>query len=126
MNEIEKRGWPAVMEDVIREANEGPEYLYISFDIDALDPAYMPGTGTPEPGGLTTREAFRIVRRLCAETNVVGFELVELAPYLDPGYTTVLNSNRLVRECLVGMALREEGKTSEDYFDPIYINHGRD
>lgn len=126
MNEIVKRGWPAVMEDVIREANEGPEYLFISFDIDALDPAYMPGTGTPEPGGMTTREAFRIVRRLCAETNVVGFELVELAPALDPGYTTVLNSNRLVRECLVGMALRAEGKTSEDYFDPIYIQHGQD
>ena len=65
------------------------------------------------------------MRRLCAETNVVGFELVELAPKLDPGYTTVLNSNRLVRECLVGMALREEGKTSADYFDPIYINHGQ-
>ena len=55
MAEVERRGWGAVMEDVIREAKDGPEYLFISFDIDAIDPAYTPGTGTPEPGGLTTR-----------------------------------------------------------------------
>jgi agmatinase len=48
MAEVEKRGWDAVMEDIIREANEGPEYLFISFDIDVLDPAFVPGTGTPE------------------------------------------------------------------------------
>jgi hypothetical protein len=48
-----------------------------------------------------------------------------VARKLDPGYTTVLNSNRLVGECFVGMALREEGKTDADYFDPIYINHGQ-
>jgi len=57
----------------IAEANDGPEYLFISFDIDVLDPAFVPGAGTPEPGGLTPREAFPLVRRLCAESNVVGF-----------------------------------------------------
>ena len=71
-----------------QEAKDGPEYLFISFDIDVLDPAYTPGTGTPEPGGLTPREAFPLIRRLCAETNVVGMELVEVAPTLDPSYTT--------------------------------------
>ena len=45
----------AVREDVIREAKDGPEYLFISFDIDTLDLAYVPGTGPPEPGGLTPR-----------------------------------------------------------------------
>ena len=55
MAEIERRGWEAVMEDIIKEANDGPEYLYFSFDIDTLDPAFVPGTGTPEPGGLTPR-----------------------------------------------------------------------
>ena len=80
MAEVEKRGWSKVMEDIIKEANDGPEYLFISFDIDVLDPAFVPGTGTPEPGGLTPREAFPLVRRLCAESNVVGFELVELNP----------------------------------------------
>ena len=67
MAEIEQKGWDAVKERVFREALEdGPEYIFISFDVDVLDPAFMPGTGTPEPGGLTTREAFPIVRGLCA------------------------------------------------------------
>ena len=57
MAEVERRGWDAVMKDVLAEARSGPEYLFISFDIDTIDPAYTPGTGTPEPGGLTTREA---------------------------------------------------------------------
>jgi agmatinase len=122
MAEVERRGWPAVMEDIIKEAKDGPEFLFISFDIDAIDPAYMPGTGTPEPGGLTTREAFPLVRRLCAETNVVGFDLVELAPERDPGYTTVLNSNRLVRECLAGLTLRKKGITEEHYLSPLTVD----
>ena len=125
MAEVERRGWNAVMEDVIKEAKDGPEYLFISFDIDAIDPAYTPGTGTPEPGGLTTREAFPLVRRLCAETNVIGFDLVELLPYRDPGYTTVLNSNRLVRECLVGLAMRKKGITEEHYLNPLTADDGR-
>ncbi len=125
MAEVERRGWDAVMEDILREANDGPEYLFISFDIDTIDPAYTPGTGTPEPGGLTTREAFPLVRRLCAESNVVGFDVVELLPYRDPGYTTVLNTNRLVRECLVGLALRKKGITEKDYLSPLTVDDGR-
>ena len=58
MAEVEKRGWKDVMEDIISEAKDGPEHLFISFDIDVMDPAYMPGTGTPEPNGLTPRETF--------------------------------------------------------------------
>ena len=124
MAEIEHRGFPAVMEDVIREAQEGPEYLFISFDIDTLDPAFVPGTGTPEPGGLTPREAFPIVRRLCAESNVVGFELVELAPMADPTYVSALNANRLVRECLTGIAMRKKGLTEKHYLSPLSKSHG--
>jgi len=71
MAEVERRGWNKVMKDILKEAKDGPKYLYISFDIDAMDPAFMSGTGTPEPGGLTTREAFPLMRRLCAETNVI-------------------------------------------------------
>jgi agmatinase len=83
MAEIEKRGWDAVMKDVVREAKEDTDYLYVSFDIDTIDPGFAPGTGTPEPGGLNPREAFPLVRRLCAETNLVGFDLVEYAPDRD-------------------------------------------
>ncbi len=126
MAEIERRGWDPVMEDVIREANEGPEYLFISFDIDVLDPAYVPGTGTPEPGGLTPREVFPIVRRLCAESNVVGFELVELNPLVDPTYVSAMVANRVVRECLTGLAMRKVGLTDPHYLSPLTVTHGQD
>jgi agmatinase len=125
MAEVEKRGWDAVMEDIIREANEGPEYLFISFDIDVLDPAFVPGTGTPEPGGLTPRETFPLVRRLCAESNVVGFELVELNPLVDPTYVSAMNANRIVRECLTGMAMRKMGLTDKHYLSPLATDHGQ-
>jgi arginase family enzyme len=125
MAEVERRGWNPVMEDIIKEARDGPKYMYISFDIDVMDPAYMPGTGTPESNGLTPRETFPLIRRLCAESNVVGFELVELLPYRDTGYQTVLNSERIVRECLVGLAMRKKGLTQKHYLSPLTVRHGR-
>jgi agmatinase len=126
MAEVEKRGWGPIMEDIIREANDGPEHIFISFDIDVLDPAYTPATGTPEPNGLTPREVFPLIRRLCAESNVVGFELVELLPYRVPGYETVLNSERIVRECLVGIAMRKKGIDEKWFLDPRTASDGRD
>jgi agmatinase len=126
MAEVEERGWDAVMEDIIREANDGPEYIFISFDIDVMDPAYTPATGTPEPNGLTPRETFPLIRRLCAESNVVGFELVELLPYRDDGYETVLNCERIVREALVGIAMRKEGIDAKHYLAPKTKDDGRE
>jgi len=126
MAELERNGWDAVMKRAVREAREGPEHIFISFDVDVLDPAYMPGTGTPEPGGLTTREAFPIVRRLCAETNVVGFELVEVNPLMDDGYTTAQNSERILRECLTGIAMRRKGLVEEHYLSPLTLDHQQD
>lgn len=125
MAEIEKDGWDKVMERVMKEALEGPEYIFISFDVDVLDPAYMPGTGTPEPGGLTTREAFPLVRRLCAEKEVVGFELVEVNPLVDPGYTSAQNADRILRECLTGIAMRKRNLTTPHYLSPLTIDHGQ-
>ncbi len=125
MAEVERRGWDAVMKDVIQEAMDGPEYVFVSFDIDVLDPAYTPGTGTPEPGGLTPREVFPIIRRLCAETNVIGFDLVEFAPERDPTYVTGLNANRVVREALTGMAMRKRGLVEPHYLSPLTVDDGR-
>ncbi len=124
MVEIERDGWDAVMERILAEANDGPEYLYVSFDIDVLDPAYAAGTGTPEPGGLTPREVFPLVRALCTENNLVGFELVELNPLVDPGYTTVMNANRLVQECLTGIAMRRSGISDGGYLNPLTVDDG--
>lgn len=117
MAEVERSGLDAVVDRAISEALDGPEHLYISFDIDVLDPAYAPGTGTPEPGGFTTREMFPVVRRLCAEAHVVGMEVVEVAPGIDPSYTTALNANRVVVEALTGLAMRKLGLT-----DPHHLN----
>lgn len=118
MAEVERAGLQQVVERAIAEALDGPEHLYVSVDIDVLDPAYAPGTGTPEPGGLTTRELFPIVRRLCHETPVVGLEVVEVAPGLDPGYTTALNAQRVVVEAITGLAMRKLGLPAPHYLDP--------
>ena len=118
MAEIERDGLDTVMERAIAEATDGPEYLFLSFDIDTLDPAFAPGTGTPEPGGLTPREAFPWVRRLCAETNIVGMELVEVAPLLDPSYLTAYNGLRIIQEAITGWAMRKNGLTEPHYLDP--------
>jgi agmatinase len=124
MAEIERFGLQQVIERAIDEALDGPEYLYISFDIDVLDPAYAPGTGTPEPGGLTTREVFPMVRRLCHEARVVGFEVVEVAPAHDPTYVTALNANRVIMEALTGLAMRRVGLAGPHYLDPTTAGEG--
>lgn len=120
-----RRGFAAVMDDVVKETQEGPEYLFVSFDIDALDPAFVPGTGTPEPGGLTRREAFPIVRRLCAESDVDGFELVELSPMLDPTYVSAMNANRIIKECMTGIAIRKKSLTDPHYLSPLTVDDGK-
>ena len=121
MAEIERDGWDIVMDRILNEALDGPEYLYISFDIDVIDPAYTPGTGTPVPAGLEPREVFPLVRTLCSENNLVGFDLVELNPLVDPGYTTVMNSGYLLAECLTGIAMRKTGITERDYYSPLTV-----
>jgi agmatinase len=118
MAEVDRHGLHHVVEQAISEALDGPEHLYVSFDIDVLDPAYAPGTGTPEPGGFTTREVFPMIRRLCHEAHVVGFEVVEVAPGIDPGYTTALNANRVVVEALTGLAMRKQGLPVPGYLHP--------
>jgi agmatinase len=124
--EIDQDGWDTVVKRIIAEAGDGPDYLYISFDIDVLDPAFTPGTGTPEPGGLLPREVFPLVRRLCAEHNLVGFDLVEFNPLADPGYTTALNAARVLRECLTGIAMKKKGITDKNYRSPLTLNDGHD
>jgi agmatinase len=102
MAEIERIGFDTVLNKAIDEALDGPKYLYVSIDVDVMDPSFAPGTGTPEPGGLTPREILPAIRRICHETAVVGFEVVEVAPLLDPGITTVIcaphNSGRSDRD----------------------------
>ena len=90
-----------------------------------LDPAFIPGTGTPVAGGLTMREAIPIVRRLCAENELVGFEIVELAPALDPTYRSALNANTIMHACLTGVAMRKKGIKQLNYLSDLTTEHGQ-
>ena len=79
---------------------------YITFDIDALDPAIAPGTGTPEPGGFSYYEAKAILLAVCERTNVIGMDVVEVAPMYDgPSQLTALHGARLILDT-VGAAFR--------------------
>ena len=86
-----------LMEQVRAVIGDAP--VYLSYDIDSLDPAFAPGTGTVEPGGLTTWQALEIVRG-CAGLNLVGCDLVEVSPPYDPSGNTALIGANLLYEML--------------------------
>lgn len=79
--------------------------LYLSIDIDVIDPGLAPGTGTPEPGGWTTRELLRILRGI-EGLNFVGADIVEVSPAYDAGETTALAAAQIAYEVLTNMVLR--------------------
>jgi len=93
--EIDEIGIKAVIEKARNVVGNGRTYL--SFDIDALDPAFAPGTGTPEIGGLSSREAQAILRGMKG-VNLVGADLVEVAPQYDATSTTVVSASRILFE----------------------------
>lgn len=125
MAEVEQRGWPAVMERVIDEAKSGGEPVYISFDVSVLDPSQLTAAGRAAPGGLTVRELTPLIRRLCAETEIAGFELMDLAPMLDLSYVSTMNANHMLNACLAGVAMRRSGLLAEHYLDPMSVDHGQ-
>jgi agmatinase len=105
MHEVRDRGIEAVIENALAAVGPGP--LYISVDVDVLDPAFAPGTGTPEPGGMSSAELLWACRTLAAGLDVVGAEVVEVAPSaVGSADITALVADRVVREILTGIALR--------------------
>jgi len=106
MDEIWERGFQTVMADAVAEALDGPDYLYISVDIDSLDPAYAPATGTPEPGGIVAADLMRIIRELGYRHKVVAMDVVEVAPAYDQADVTINVAHRLFTECLAGMGAK--------------------
>ncbi|MFM2071952.1 MAG: hypothetical protein RLZZ623_2215 [Actinomycetota bacterium] len=107
MDEVHHRGLDAVLTDAIAEAMEGVDFLYVSVDIDSLDPAFAPGTGTPEPGGISSVEMVRAMRRLAMETPLVGFDVMEVAPAYDHADCTVNVAHRLMLEICAGLAWKQ-------------------
>ena len=101
-NEFAAQGVEATLRD-IQSNTRGP--VYVSLDIDSVDPAFAPGTGTPEVAGLTSREIMDMVRGL-AGLNIVGFDIVEVAPAYDSSEITALLAANLVYELLMVLAAR--------------------
>jgi agmatinase len=103
------------IEEVVGRASgivgSGP--VFLSIDIDVLDPAVAPGTGTPEPGGMGVADALWAARALAQELAIVGAELVEVIPtQIGSADITALIADRILREVLTGIALRREGGAS--------------
>jgi agmatinase len=80
--------------------------VFLSVDVDVVDPGAAPGTGTPEPGGLSTRQLLDAVRRIAMEVPVAGVDVVEVAPPYDHADVTAYLGNRVVLEALSGVAWR--------------------
>ncbi|HIC16264.1 MAG TPA: agmatinase, partial [Gemmatimonadetes bacterium] len=97
MDELTRIGAEAAAQEARRIVGHGPTYL--SFDIDGLDPAFAPGTGTPEVGGLTTVEALTLLRGLRG-VQLVGADVVEVAPPFDPTGITALAGATMAYELL--------------------------
>lgn len=91
------RSLSALGAEIRRDIGDRP--TYVTYDIDSLDPAYAPGTGTPEIGGLTTPQAMELIRELKG-TNIVGCDLVEVSPPYDPSGNTALTGANLLYELL--------------------------
>jgi agmatinase len=109
MTEIGARGLDACLDEAFTIAVDDCDGVFLSVDIDVADPGHAPGTGTPEPGGLSARQLLDAVRRVCLELPVVGVDVVEVSPPYDHADITAALANRVVLEALSGVAARRRG-----------------
>jgi agmatinase len=106
MTEVVSRGLDAVLDDAMTIALDDCDAVFLSVDVDVVDPGMAPGTGTPEPGGLTSRQLLDAVRRLAMELPLAGVDVVEVSPPYDQAEVTAYLANRVVLEVLSGVAWR--------------------
>lgn len=104
MHEVDRDGIDRAVERALEVVGDRPTFL--SFDIDVVDPAFAPGTGTPEPGGMTSTDALNALRAVASKANIVGADLVEIIPTgIGSADITALLGDRLIREILTGLAI---------------------
>jgi agmatinase len=108
MAEIGARGLEECLTEAFATATDECAGVFLSVDIDVCDPGHAPGTGTPEPGGLTARQLLDSVRRICLELPVVGIDVVEVSPPYDHADITAALANRVVLEALSAIARRRQ------------------
>ena len=105
MHDVRDLGIDAVVERTLEIVGDGP--VFVTVDVDVLDPAFAPGTGTPEPGGMTSVELLKAVRTVAARLQLVSADVVEVIPTaVGSADVTALVADRIVREILTGIALR--------------------
>jgi agmatinase len=105
MHDVRERGIASIVEETVQLVGPGP--VFLSVDVDVLDPAFAPGTGTPEPGGMTSADLLWAVRTLGERLELVGADVVEVIPTaVGSADVTALVADRIVRETLTGIALR--------------------
>ena len=104
---VHRNGVEATLDAILARVGDAP--CYISFDIDCLDPAFAPGTGTPVPGGLATWQALELIRGL-APLNMIGFDLVEVSPAYDHADITAMAAANIAHDWLAVMAMKAGAK----------------
>lgn len=118
MTEITHRGLKECVDEAIALALTDCDAIYLSVDIDVVDPGSAPGTGTPEPGGLSSRELLDTVRRMAYELPIIGVDVVEVSPPYDHADITALLGNRVVLEVLSAMARKRKDVKNGTTWDP--------
>jgi agmatinase len=118
MSEIGARGLGECLTEAFGIAMDECDGVFLSVDIDVCDPGHAPGTGTPEPGGLTARQLLDSVRRIAYELPVLGVDVVEVSPPYDHAEITSFLANRVVLEALTGIARRRKDVTDGTTWDP--------
>ncbi|MHB8378476.1 MAG: agmatinase [Acidimicrobiales bacterium] len=122
MGEIVARGLDDVLDEALDVAMTDCDAVFMSVDVDVVDPGSAPGTGTPEPGGLTSRQLLDAVRRVAMSVPIAGVDVVEVAPPYDHAEITAYLGNRIVLEALGGVAWRrreERGDANRHPSDPL-------
>jgi agmatinase len=118
MTEITARGFDECLTEALAIALDECDGIFLSVDVDVVDPGQAPGTGTPEPGGLTSRQLLDAVRRIAYEVPLVGVDVVEVAPAYDHADITVMLANRVCLEVLSGIARRRRDVRDGSTWDP--------
>jgi agmatinase len=120
MTEIGLRGLQVCLTEASAIAMDDCDGVFLSVDIDVCDPGHAPGTGTPEPGGLSARELLDSVRRICLELPVVGIDVVEVSPPFDHADITAALANRVVLEALCAIARRRQDARDGTSWQPSH------